>query len=127
TINMTGGVIETAQIRRGASSVASDATTNYLKVSGGTIRVTPDAARNADFFAGGLYVEIGANGLIVDTNGNDTGFSNSLTGVGGLTKLGTGTLSLTEANTYTGTTTVTAGTLRLGASDALADASGLVL
>lgn len=42
-----------------------------------------------------------------------------IAGPGSLTKLGTGTLTLTTANTFSGTTTVSAGTLELGHVSAL--------
>jgi autotransporter-associated beta strand protein len=44
-----------------------------------------------------------------------------------LLKTGSGTWTLSGANGYTGTTTITAGTLTLGASGVLADASNMVL
>ncbi len=56
--------------------------------------------------------------LSVGNNNASTTYSGALSGLGSLTKVGNGTLSLTGVNTYAGTTAVTAGTLRLGAVSA---------
>ncbi|HEX4590056.1 MAG TPA: autotransporter-associated beta strand repeat-containing protein, partial [Gemmataceae bacterium] len=59
------------------------------------------------------------------SNGTDTNtISGRITGGGGFVKAGTGTLVLTNSNAFTGTVTVAAGTLSLGASGSLFGISG---
>jgi autotransporter-associated beta strand protein len=62
---------------------------------------------------------LGTNGGTVDTNGNDVTFGSVIGGTGGLTKQGNGVLTLGAVNSYLGTTTISGGTLRLGAGGAL--------
>ncbi|MGC4015522.1 MAG: autotransporter-associated beta strand repeat-containing protein [Luteolibacter sp.] len=52
---------------------------------------------------------------------------NSDTGAGALTKEGLGTMTLNGANSYTGLTTINAGSLVLGATSTLASSSGIVV
>jgi len=52
-------------------------------------------------------------------SGNLVQFSNVLSGVGALTKVGTGVVVLSAANTYTGNTTVSEGTLNLASTGEL--------
>jgi len=56
----------------------------------------------------------------VDTAGYAVAFSGILSGTGGVIKLGPGKLTLSGANTYTGPTTVQAGTVELATTDAQA-------
>src|SRR6202008_1142285 len=50
----------------------------------------------------------------------------NINGAGNLNKVGPGTLALTGGNTYTGTTTVTAGTLNAAVTNALGGTTGSI-
>ncbi|WP_233834130.1 autotransporter-associated beta strand repeat-containing protein [Paraburkholderia sp. ZP32-5] len=69
-------------------------------------------------------VDIGAN-LTTLGGATDGTFSGSIIGSGSVDKVGSGTETLTGANTYTGGTTIDAGTLALGVGGSLA-ANGTV-
>lgn len=107
---------------RGTSSTAT------LYFDGGTLK--PSASSTA--YLGGLtsaYIQ--NDGAKIDTNGFDITVSQNLltdTGSsgGGLIKAGAGTLTVSGSNTYTGSTSVEAGTLSLGngsTNTGLADAA----
>ncbi len=57
--------------------------------------------------------------LSIGGNGANTTYSGIISGAGSLTKIGTGTTVLSNANTYAGATYINAGTLRLAVDQAL--------
>ncbi len=83
-----------------------------LALDGGTFRWLPGST--VDLSARTLTVSSGGGTL--DTNGNDVTLASAIgnAGSGAFTKAGSGILTLSAAPTYTGATTVSAGTLRVG-------------
>ena len=100
----TGGT----QLNAGTVVVGSDSnlgnTSGGLTFDGGTLQTTGG-------FTTSRSVILNAGNGTFDTNGNDNTLTGTLSGAGGLTKIGAGTLTLAGANTYSGGTTVSAGTL----------------
>lgn len=104
------GVIETGYIERGAGNAS-------LVFDGGILRATGNEANFLRSFSAG-EVTFGTGGAFIDTNGFAVGIATDLQGAGGLTKQDTGTLTLSGTNSYTGVTTVEAGTLLAGSAGA---------
>ena len=95
-----------------------------ITFTGGTLQYS--ASNMADDSA----LIVNSTGAIsIDTNGQSITFGSALasSNTGGLTKLGAGTLTLTTAESYTGTTTVNNGTLALNLSTGTATATALSL
>jgi outer membrane autotransporter protein len=110
TNSYTGGT----SIRNGTLQVSADANlgaaSGGLTLDGGTLRLAGVAAP----LVTGRNVTLGAGGGTFDTVDLDMRIAGDITGPGALAKVGTGTLTLTGANTYSGGTTINAGTLQLG-------------
>lgn len=127
-LNLDGGTLTTTGIDYGPHGFMGATNLNF----NGTL--VKAAADNANFITvtGGydFAPSILGGGARIDSNGFNIGIGAVLSGSGPLTKSGAGTLTLAAANTYTGTTSVNAGTLvqqSTTASGAHAIASGAVL
>jgi outer membrane autotransporter protein len=100
-------------IEAGTVSVADGGSlgTGDVTINAATIQFTSTTSTNLPLIISGPNNTIDVNNGFVATVGG------VISGVGAdLVKSGLGTLNLTQANTYTGTTTVTAGTLRVNGS-----------
>jgi VCBS repeat-containing protein/autotransporter-associated beta strand protein len=77
--------------------------------------------------SGAGNVVLGSNTLTAGGNGASTTFSGTLSGTGGLAKAGSGTLTLSGNNTYTGATTVSAGTLETSGTTVIDNTSAVTV
>ena len=148
TIDTTGGSIGLSGILSGTggltkvgtgtlSLAASNSYNGLTSINAGTLSLVNSAAlagNGSITFGGGTLQFTASNTLAnasqiinsaspiqVDTNGQSVTFAGSLQGSNsaGLTKLGSGTLTLTGSNSYAGTTLVSNGTLLLANTAAL--------
>jgi autotransporter-associated beta strand protein len=94
-----------------------------ITFAGGTLQFT--AAKTNDY---STRIKSSTAAISLDTNGQNVTMAGVIdnSNIGGLTKLGDGTLLLSGVNSYSGIATVTTGTLQLGNANALGD-SGLAM
>src|SRR5258707_3561842 len=92
------------------SALGDGRATNTLIFTGGTLQaggtITSPSTRGVTLTSTGL----------IDTNNNSVSIAGVIGGSGGLTKSSTGTKALSGSQNYTGVTTISAGTLALGAA-----------
>lgn len=117
TYNLNGGTLAVRQVVQ-----ATAGATAIFSFNGGTLM---PVASSTTFFQGVQAANVQNGGAIIDTTNFSITIAQSLlaSGSGGLTKLGTGVLTLSGINTYTGSTVVSNGTLLINGSS---NGNGLV-
>lgn len=105
------GTLSTPRIVKGTGTAT-------ININGGILQARANESDFLSGFAAG-EVTIGEEGAIVDTQAFSVGIATALSGTGGLTKVGSGTLALSGSNTFTGDTEVSEGTLLLTAGSEL--------
>jgi autotransporter-associated beta strand protein len=115
TFNLNGGTLTVSGILS-----ANNAGTRAFNFNGGTLRPVADNTSFLNLGSGSAAANVRNGGAVIDTAGFNVTIPQALQHSaiagdnavdGGVTKAGSGTLTLSGANTYTGGTTVKAGTL----------------
>ena len=119
-VNVQGG---TLQLGAGGSF---DAASSLALSAGATMDLGNKAQTFTSVSGAGGTVAVGSGALTV--NGSyDSEFAGAITGTGSFTKAGSGSVTLSGTSSYTGGTTVNAGTLALGAANRLADSGAVTV
>ena len=113
TVNLTGGSVSATKIEQ--SENAPESAVSRIYANGGEIVAKGD---NDSFMTRLDEVCLGASGLVIDDGGYTVKATDTctFTGIGGITKEGTGTLKLDAAYNAHGVINVLSGTLRLPAN-----------
>jgi autotransporter-associated beta strand protein len=113
---LTGGTLALGS----ANAIGTSGTISF---GGGTLQAS---ARNTTDYSA-RFSNAASQQYKIDTNSQNITLTSALTSSGGsFTKLGGGTLTLTGANTYSGTTTISAGTLSVGGGSTTGSIAGNV-
>ncbi len=121
-----GGVISgtgaVQQIGAGTTVLTGNNTyTGGTTISAGTLQLGNGGS------SGSITGSVTDNGTLAFDRSDTYDFSGVISGTGAVQQIGAGTTVLTAANTYTGMTTVSAGTLQAGASGAFSPGSNFVV
>jgi autotransporter-associated beta strand protein len=112
--NFSGGQVALTKSGSGMETLtALNTYTGLTAINGGTLALTAGGVLSGLTGTGTLLLPT-SNNLSVGNTDVTTTFAGVVTGLGGLTKIGSGTLTLTGPNSYTGATTITSGTLQFG-------------
>ena len=117
---LAGGVLNAgAADGSGYGALGNSGTITF---TGGTLQYSSQSA--ASDYSPRIFNSSGP--IAIDTNGQNVNFNSSLDGsnIGGLTKAGSGTLSLNAPNSYSGVATIAGGVLSLGTTSSPLGSSG---
>ncbi|HEY4254260.1 MAG TPA: autotransporter outer membrane beta-barrel domain-containing protein [Roseomonas sp.] len=111
-VNFAGTIAGSGAVRQDGSGttvlVADNSYTGGTMISGGTLQLGNGGT------SGGITGDVANDGTLVFNRSDAVVFAGTIAGSGAVRQAGTGTTILTADSTYTGGTTISAGTLQLG-------------
>lgn len=125
TVTVTSGTLGFAS--QALVNTAGSAGVNSIRMDGGVLRWNAGTAQDLTAGASSRLTLVAGKTATFDTNGSDVTFANALGGgaiAAAVQKAGAGKLTLAADNTYTGTTTVSAGTLSIGSGGTAGSVAG---
>jgi autotransporter-associated beta strand protein len=122
----TGGTTVTAGTLQAGATNTFAPSSAFTVASGATLNLA-GFNQSIGSLAGAGSVVLGSATLTTGNDNTSTTFSGTISGTGALTKIGTGTTVLTATNTYSGPTSVNAGALQAGATNAFAPSSAFTV
>ena len=118
---VSGGELEL----QGGNAIANGGAIALANVA--NTRLTVSNSETIGSLQGGGEVAIASGQRLTVNQSGNTSYNGLISGAGGLTKDGAGTLTLTGANTYGGTTLINNGTLAITRAGALGNTSGVTV
>ena len=133
SVNLNGGTLAVGNFIDG--NLGSGAHANSINFNGGTLEANASDNGIAPLFfpaVADLTANVNAGGLLVNLNNYNVTIGQALVhgnGApdGGVTVYGGGTLTLANANTYTGNTTISNGTLALASTGSISNSQQIVV
>src|SRR5579883_2439005 len=107
-----------------ADGIANALPTGTALSDSGTLDLNGFAQQVASVTGSGTVTDSGAAATFTVNNSSSDNFAGLLSGSLALTKIGSGTLTLANGNTYSGITTINAGTIAISADSGLGTAPG---
>ncbi|MFL6604683.1 MAG: autotransporter-associated beta strand repeat-containing protein [Steroidobacteraceae bacterium] len=123
---ISGGTLRLA----GGSAIADVSAVTLANTAGVSLDLNGTDETIGSLAGGGTTggnVTLGAGTLTTGANNTSTTYSGSISGTGGLVKAGSGVLTLGGANSYSGDTTISAGTFQVAGGHGIGDVSSVTV
>lgn len=125
SVHVSGNISGSSGLdKEGPGSLTFSGSNTYIggtTISGGTLQIGNGGT------TGSVLADITNNGSLIFNRSNTSAFLGTISGTGSVTQSGSGTLVLTGANTYTGVTTISSGSLQIGAGGTGSAVSGNII